>query len=1086
MLKKEDGKQDAKVEKIKFFSDMPIAADREQDVRFGHLGIADNLREIILQCPLSFTIGLFGRWGSGKTTIINILKKKLQDSKIAVVKFDVWKHEKDSLRRAFLEELVKQSKSSKYLPKDFELSTRLKTPVRKTISGKFTWNWKGILFLLGFIVLIIGSGIFLYVKHPQALGTYFSIIFGGSLISVLFLWILQQTITSETLTTTLEPFKDPYEFEGEFERIVRKTFAKRLVIVVDNLDRCTHNRAVELLSTIKTFLAKDTDVSENNKCIFLIACDDEAIKKHLESVYTKMQGKEGAMEPFSADEFLRKFFNVFLRIPDFIDTELQAYTKDLLKETDISQFDSSDVAYVITNAFRENPRQIKQFINTLLAHFLLAQERESGQEPLIIPKGTITNNIAFLAKFLIIRQKFHSEYQQIRESHLTIKEMEDIGGKEFKDFLRATKLIIAEDIRPFIYLKQSKEELAIPGIRELELGLVDDKRDAVKEKLKAVKVNPGQVNSLKGFIPGLIERNISRRIPLLNIISCSLEAFRHHNLEMGQEFYDKIADLLNDDKTLKPELRRFDPSLIFEEILTRCNEEDRNGIVAQYVNILSEQKADKKESNISIDYAYGLIKELAKRKDWLKGEKIWVKLCLTSVYYSSLRILSLFKDSIEDQKDFISEETISKFVSTFSNDDVENKQGINEKVELLLKFREIITPQVAGNIISTLQTLLNNENQKAYREEKENLLDCIEDIFDILCKQIVNISDKALLNSFADTVTQGMDAIGNWNQKKIFVLTCFIIVDMLEGSWRSNINTQIQNFFTNADVDNIKFVFDKLNKESKDELIERYKGVFQHRVMQQQPIFDLFYPLAPQDIRIQWIVGLIASYPQRALVKLKDLKHEVDDKRKVAEALLQSAQRVAIQGKRGLYEAVNEMRCANDAELRNNLVSQIKSLLNNTDSNQQEVGYSALQGATVHISETAKRAIARETVEWLRSLEPASAGQPYSIKSVILNWNIMESPVKSDYVDFVFDKLIKRGVNIDNIRLGFEILFEIKPKYEDYSVYFNDVFARVEIEGNDQIKTELKSGMLKLKPSRTNDKNRDFWESIEKLSNKKE
>jgi len=57
MLKKDDGKQDAKVEKIKFFSDMPIAADREQDVRFGHLGIADNLKEIILQCPSLLQLG---------------------------------------------------------------------------------------------------------------------------------------------------------------------------------------------------------------------------------------------------------------------------------------------------------------------------------------------------------------------------------------------------------------------------------------------------------------------------------------------------------------------------------------------------------------------------------------------------------------------------------------------------------------------------------------------------------------------------------------------------------------------------------------------------------------------------------------------------------------------------------------------------------------------------------------------------------------------------------------------------------------------------------------------------------------------
>lgn len=61
---------------------MPIAADSEQDVRFGHVGIADNLREIILQSPLPFTIGLFGRWGSGKTTIINVLKKKLEKIKL--------------------------------------------------------------------------------------------------------------------------------------------------------------------------------------------------------------------------------------------------------------------------------------------------------------------------------------------------------------------------------------------------------------------------------------------------------------------------------------------------------------------------------------------------------------------------------------------------------------------------------------------------------------------------------------------------------------------------------------------------------------------------------------------------------------------------------------------------------------------------------------------------------------------------------------------------------------------------------------------------------------------------------------------
>lgn len=1073
MLKKKDREENTK---IKFFSDQPISADREQDVRFGHPGIADNLRKVILNCPLPFTIGLFGRWGSGKTTILNVLRKKLQDDKVAVVNFDVWKHEGDALRRTFLKEITEQLKREKHLPKNFKLSERLEERISRTFQGRFIFNKSKITFLIGFVLAVVGFGVLFSKVWPQSLGMYLSIILSGSFVVTFLLWLLRQVLTTETITSVTDRFKDPHEFEKEFKNIVDNVSSDRLVVAIDNLDRTSHEKAVELLSTIKTFL-------EQRKCIFLIACDDEAIKKHLESVYyIKMQGKESAKEPFSADEFLRKFFNVSLRIPDFIDTELEAYTEDLLKETGIPQFDSPDVTYVITNAFRENPRQIKQFINILLAYFRLAQERESGQEPLIIPEGIITNNIAFLAKFLIIRQQFPSEYQQIRERHLTIKEMESIGNKEFKDFLRATKLIAAADIRPFIYLKQSEEELTIPGIRELELGLIDDNRELVKERLKVIKEKPERIDSLKKFIPSLIERNKGRRIPLFNIVSCSLEGFQYHNLELNSGFYNKIADLLNDEKALKPELQRFEPSLIFNEVLLQCTEVDRNGIVAQYVNILGEQKEGTKEPKISIDYAYSLLKELLEHKEWLKNkERGKIKQILTEVYYSSPKILFLFADSIEDQKDFISEETTSKFVSTFSNDDVENKQSISDKVELLLKFKEIITPKVTQNIVKSLESLLKNENQKPYRDEKENLLDRIEKILGVLYEQIADMPDKTPLNSFADTVTQGMNALGNLSQRKIFVFTCLKMVDILEDPWKSKINTLIQNFFSNADVDSIKFVFDKFDKGKKEELIKRYLEIFNQRILQPQPIFELLYPVSPQDIRAQWWMKLINSAPGRATQKLKEFGYKVDDKKKVVEALLVKAQGATVQEKETLYEAINEMKCANDPELKSNLASQIKSLLKNADQNLQKVGYEALQGAG-HLSAPVKREIAREIIEWLRSLEPANAGQSYSIRSVILNRDILETlpSVQREYVDFVFDKLIKRGANIDNIRLGIEILSEINPKYEDYSPLFDDVLARAESEGNSQTKAELKNGLLKLKPRTLTKKNRDFWKKLER------
>jgi len=1082
MVNKDSRSENTNTEKIKFFSDQPIAADKEQDIRFGHLDIVDNLKKIILNCPSPFTIGLFGKWGSGKTTILNALRKKLQDNdnkdNIAVVSFDVWKYEGDSLRRTFLKEMAKQLQ--KNLPKNYELNERLEKSVQKIIEkGKFVYNWKLLLPLFGIIVLI---SIFLYFKYPQNFGTYLSILFGGvTSFSVLFVWIIQQAIKSETTVFSSERLQDPYEFEEEFRKITKEISPKNLLVIIDNLDRCIHGKAVELLSTIKTFLAKDTEIYGNNKCIFLIACDDEAIKTHLKNVYDINQSNSGDNSFFSADEFLRKFFNISLRIPDFIDTELQTYAEDLLKEIDIPQFTSPDISYVITNAFRENPRQIKQFINILITSFYLAQEREESPEPLIIPKGIITKHVAFLAKFLIIHQKYPSECKKIQEGDLNINEIESIKNEKLQDFLRATKTVMVNDIRPFIYLKQSKEELDIPGVEELELGLIDNKYEIVKEKINIIKTNPKQINSLNVFLLSLIERNErnNRIIPLFNIISCSLEALHNHNLKLNQRFYDKIADLLNNDKYLKDDLERFEPLLIFNEVLTQCNKEDRKGVVDQYIDILGQKKGDKKEPRISIDYAYVLFKELLEHKEWLNQDgREKIRQILTDIYYTSPKIPSLFSENIEDQKDFISGETISKFVSTFSNDDVENKKNINEKVGLLLKFKEVITFEVAQEIIISLQNLLKNENQKAYREEKENLLNCIGDIFNVFHNQIINIPDKSFLISFADTIIQGVNALGDWNKKKIFIFICIGLVDMIESSRKTDINTLIQNFFTNADINSIQFVFNKLSEEEKKELIAKHSGVFQQKALEQQPVFDFLYPLAPQDLRIQWMTNLISSHPQRALTKLKELNYKVDNKKIVVEKLLQTAENIALQVKEGIYQAINKMKCARATELRNVFASQIKSLLKSEDKNQQKLGYTAFQGAK-YFSSSVKRDIIRGIVEWLRPLQANNAGQIYTIKSVLIGWDILALPVRKDYIDFVFDKLIRQGANIDNIQLGFEILYEIKPKYEKYSIYFDDVFARLESEGNDQIKTEIKSGLLKLKPSKTNKKNRNFWNKLD-------
>ena len=61
-----------------FVSDEPIeelAADA-----FGHKVFVETLYRCVKDCDCKINIGLFGKWGVGKTSIVRLLAKKLQES----------------------------------------------------------------------------------------------------------------------------------------------------------------------------------------------------------------------------------------------------------------------------------------------------------------------------------------------------------------------------------------------------------------------------------------------------------------------------------------------------------------------------------------------------------------------------------------------------------------------------------------------------------------------------------------------------------------------------------------------------------------------------------------------------------------------------------------------------------------------------------------------------------------------------------------------------------------------------------------------------------------------------------------------
>lgn len=1058
------------VKQVTFLSDQPLGADREREMRFGHPSIVENLRTLVLSCPTPFTIGLFGKWGTGKTTILDALKRKFYATEIAVIKIDAWKHEGDALRRTFLQDTVNQLQEKQgekqYLGTDVKLSENLHVPISRTFRSGIKPNWALIWPLLIILAVMVGVGFLIHALSPNNLGTYISTVSGGGLVAAIILWLLQQSVTIETVTKTAERFEDPHEFEAEFKKIIDQIRAEKLLVIIDNLDRVFCDKAVELLSTIKTFL-------EQKKCIFLIACDADAIKRHLERRYSPDSENIDTVSKIDGDEFLRKFFNSCLIIPEFIDTELQSYTESLLRETNLSVADLHDVAYVIAKAFRENPRQIKQFINTLLSHFLLAERREASGE---LQKGSITENVAYLAKDLVIRIRFPGNYDSV-----TREETVSATNKELDDFLRATQPIHVEDPRPFRYLKISEEEIEIPEIRDLQFALQDNNIESAKQIIEKFKEDAGRLTAFNNFILSFIDRNKGRGLLLFNIASSSLSALQKLGLTLDKHFYNKIAELLADDGQLGAQLQNFSPNIIFNEVLSRCEGGWRREIIHRYSNLFSNPQHITR-TNLEI-YVKDLLQEFIDNKDWFDTTRKQEIRTAIAQKYCSLEVLSTFVGKINEQKEFISEETLSKFIDEISESDVENTGRLRAKIGLLVDFKAVVSDKNLAEIITRYTALLSTEMPKPYRDEKDNLLACLDDVVSSFDDKIAKLNAD-VINPFVQQIINGINALGPSVQKRIFIPVCLRLEGVINAPLESQINSVLNKFFAGASSDDLNFAFNKFKtKSDKEELIIRHRDTLRQRVISDQNVFDFLYQLATKENRTEWLTALIQTDPQRAVAKLEQLNYQTDDKKAVVSALLTKAEQIQpVEQRESLYIACNKMKCANDIELKERLVSYIKTHLKDTNPDSQRVGFVVLDGAS-YLSQTQRRDITTETVEWLSTLQPNSAYQAGSAQSPLVTWVDLTPTLKQKFLDFVFDKLIRRGINSQSVDLGFNILgrIEPKPEYNEYSAYFDDILHRTETEPNPEIKSHLVKGLISLEPTKLNKENKQFWEMVRHL-----
>lgn len=165
-----------------------------------HSNIADILCEKISNLEDEsecINIGLLGKWGSGKSFIIKKLKDNLENKKIKILKFDVWKFCGKSLERNILLQTDRQAFEGEYSYNDESLDQILNNNIRfygrKKLTSKYIKNKIcGILIMtiIMFFFCVLSNYIYNYLTSKSFVteikNTIMWIMFSGSL-SVIFL-----------------------------------------------------------------------------------------------------------------------------------------------------------------------------------------------------------------------------------------------------------------------------------------------------------------------------------------------------------------------------------------------------------------------------------------------------------------------------------------------------------------------------------------------------------------------------------------------------------------------------------------------------------------------------------------------------------------------------------------------------------------------------------------------------------------------------------------------------------------------------------------------------------------------------------
>lgn len=398
--------------------------------------IAHTIKKILLETPEKpVTIGVHGDWGAGKSSVLEMIEASVADQKnILCLKFNGWRFQGfEDAKIALLEGIVTGLLEKR--PLLHKAGDKVKDVFRRI-------DWLKV------------------AKHA------------GSLAFTAFTGIPNLEQIREVVSTFEKAFRDPAsrppkekideifdnaftlvkpevqsrnipdeasEFRKAFDDLLKEAKITRLIVLIDDLDRCLPDTAIETLEAIRLFVFTPHTA-------FVVAADEAMIEYAVRKHFPELPDTTGPQT--YARKYLEKLIQIPFRIPPLGVAETRIYVTLLLIGSELGENDpdfgkliiaardrlkrpwsgevvdaatikttlsekadrgnhalflSDQIGPILASGTKGNPRQIKRFLNALMLRKQTADARGFGDD-IVVPA---------LAKLMLAEQFMPRLFEQI-------------------------------------------------------------------------------------------------------------------------------------------------------------------------------------------------------------------------------------------------------------------------------------------------------------------------------------------------------------------------------------------------------------------------------------------------------------------------------------------------------------------------------------------------------------------------------------------------------------------------------------------------------------------------------------------------